>query len=68
MKEKYYVVFKGRKSAIIFDTWDNVRQLTEGFSHNDPLKFKNEALAREAYGKFRGETAKVRTVKEKYKG
>jgi viroplasmin and RNaseH domain-containing protein len=68
MEEKYYVVFKGRKCGIFFDTWDNVKQLTEGFSGNHRKTFKNETLAREAYGKFRGEKAKVRTVKEKYKG
>jgi viroplasmin and RNaseH domain-containing protein len=66
MSKRYYVVFKGRKRGIYFDIWDNVKKLTDGFSDNDARFYKTEALAREAYGVFRGLNAKIRKVNFSY--
>ncbi len=64
MSKRYYVVFKGRKRGIYFDIWDNVETLTKGFSGNKALKYKNEDLARKAYGDYRGQQARIRKVKD----
>jgi viroplasmin and RNaseH domain-containing protein len=63
MEEKYYVVFKGRKTGIFLDTWENVKTLTDGFSGSKYKNYDNEELAREAYGEYRGLKAKIREVK-----
>jgi len=60
MKLKHYVVFKGRKTGIFFDEWENVEKYVKGFPNNDYQGFKDEISARTAYGIYRGLNARIK--------
>jgi viroplasmin and RNaseH domain-containing protein len=60
MKPKYYVVFKGKRCGVFFDTWENVKRLVEGHSNNVNKGFESEESARIAYGIYRGLSTKIK--------
>jgi len=47
-KQKYYVVWKGRKTGI-FETWDECNEQVKGFKDAEFKSFKTKELAEQAF-------------------
>lgn len=69
-KKKYYVIWKGKETGV-FDSWDKVKKLVQGFDGAQYKSFTNKTEAEKAFKKsykdYKGKNTKKPTLSAKEK-
>lgn len=69
-KKKYYVIWKGKETGV-FDSWDKVKKLVQGFDGAQYKSFTNKIEAEKAFKKsykdYKGKNTKKPTLSAKEK-